>query len=151
MVVVRKDAHLTPSGVNKKDFAMSNLQSHNINSLGAPMAQTRLAANDVAAKLQAAEAAIDAAIAAVASLTAAMPMAAQQANVGMHVGHEALMHAMESCQSLVKSRTNIIRTHKALRVAQADVGLDHVAFLPLCPPHQASLTPAFGPLSAVSA
>jgi hypothetical protein len=80
-----------------------------------------------------------------------MPMAAQQANVGMHVGHEALMHAMESCQSLVKSRTNIIRTHKALRVAQSDVGLEHVAFLPLCPPDRASLTPAFGPLSAVAA
>jgi hypothetical protein len=116
---------------------MSNLQSNNIQALGAPMAQTRLAANDVAAKLLAAEAAIDAAIAAVASLTAAMPVAAQQANVGMHVGHEALMHAMESCQSLVKSRTNIIRTHKALRIAQSDVGLEHVAFNPLCPPDRA--------------
>ena len=111
-----------------------------VQTLGAPMAQTRLAANDVAAKLLAAEAAIDAAIAAVASLTAAIPTAALQANVGMHVGHEALMHAMESCQSLVKSRTNIIRSHKALRVAQSEVGLDHVAFNPLCPPDL-----AFGP------
>lgn len=108
-----------------------------VQTLGAPLAQTRLAANDVAAKLLAAEAAIDAAIAAVASLTAAMPVAAQQANAGMHIGHEALMHAMESCQSLVKSRTNIIRTHKALRVAQADVGLDQIAFMPLCPPAEA--------------
>lgn len=130
---------------------MFNVQSHNVQTLGAPMAQTRLAANDVAAKLQAAEAAIDAALAAVASLTAAIPTAAQQANVGMHVGHEALMHAMESCQALVKSRTNIIRSHKALRVAQADVGLDHVAFLPLCPPDQASLNPELGPLSVVAA
>lgn len=124
---------------------------NNVQTLGAPMAQTRLAANDVAAKLQAAEAAIDAALAAVASLTAAIPTAAQQANVGMHVGHEALMHAMESCQALVKSRTNIIRSHKALRIAQADVGLDHVAFLPLCPPDQASLDPQFAPLSVVAA
>lgn len=103
--------------------------------LGAPLAQTRIAANDVAAKLLAAEAAIDAAIAAVANLTAAMPVAAQQANVGSHVGHEALMHVMESCQSLVKSRTNIIRTHKALRAAQTDVGLGEVAFMDTnCPP-----------------
>lgn len=109
---------------------------HNVQTLGAPMAQTRLAANEVAAKLMAAEAAIDAAIAAVASLTAAIPTAAAQANVGTHVGHEALMHAMESCQSLVKSRTNIIRSHKALRVAQSEVGLDHVAFMPLCPPEE---------------
>lgn len=123
---------------------------NNVQTLGAPMAQTRLAANDVTAKLMAAEAAIDAAIAAVASLTAAIPVAAQQANVGMHVGHEALMHAMESCQSLVKSRTNIIRSHKALRVAQSEVGLDHVAFNPLCPPDS-----VFGPegrqLSVVAA
>jgi hypothetical protein len=106
-----------------------------VQALGAPLAQTRIAANDVAAKLLAAEAAIDAAIAAVASLTAAMPMAAQQANAGAHVGHEALMHVMESCQSLVKSRTNIIRTHKALRVAQSDVGLGEVAFMDThCPP-----------------
>ena len=115
----------------------ATVQTATIKTLGAPMAQTRIAANDVAAKLLAAEAAIDAAIAAVASLTAAMPLAAQQANVGMHVGHEALMHAAESCQSLIKSRTNIIRTHKALRVAQSDVGLDHVAFNPMCPPAEA--------------
>jgi hypothetical protein len=136
MVVVRKDTHPAPAGVNEKDYVMRDVQTQNVQTLGAPMAETRLAANEVAAKLMAAEAAIDAAIAAVASLTAAMPAAAQQANVGMHVGHEALMHAMESCQALVKSRTNIIRTHKALRVAQADVGLDHVAFNPLCPPEE---------------
>jgi hypothetical protein len=139
------------SNLQSLNTPSNNFQPNNIQSQGALTAQTRLAANDLAAKLLAAEAAIDAAIAAVASLTAAMPVAAQQANIGMHVGHEALMHAMESCQSLVKSRTNIIRTHKALRIAQSDVGLDHVAFLPLCPPDQASLTPAFGPLSAVAA
>ena len=105
-----------------------------VQTLGAPLAQTRIAANDVASKLLAAEAAIDAAIAAVASLTAAMPLAAQAANVGSHIGHEALMHAVESCQALVKSRTNIIRTHKALRSAQSDVGLGAVAFNGNCPP-----------------
>ena len=90
-------------------------------------ATRRIAANTVADKLLAAEAAIDAAIAAVASLTAAMPQAAIDGNVGIHVGHEALMHAMESCQSLVKARTNMIRTHKALVTAQADIGLAEVA------------------------
>ena len=90
-------------------------------------ATRRIAANSVADKLLAAEAAIDAAIAAVASLTAAMPQAAIDGNVGIHIGHEALMHAMESCQSLVKARTNMIRTHKALVTAQADIGLAEVA------------------------
>lgn len=93
-----------------------------------PVAGTRLAANEIAAKLISAEAAIDAAVAAVAALTAALPLASQQAKVGMHVGHEALMHAMESCSALVKARTNIIRSHKALAVAQHEVGLGAVMF-----------------------
>lgn len=100
-----------------------------------PVSHTRLVANELAAKLAAAEAAIDAAVAAVAGLTAAMPIASQQSNVGMHVGHEALMHAMESCTALVKARTNIIRSHKALAVAQHEVGLGEVAFADTnCPP-----------------
>ena len=111
----------------------------NVQTLGAPMAQTRIAANEVAAKLLAAEMAIDAAIAAVASLTAAIPSAAQQANVGMHVGHEALMAASESCSQLVKSRTNMIRTHKALRVVAEDFGFTEVGFMSDCPKENASL------------
>jgi hypothetical protein len=91
------------------------------------LATRRIAANAVSDKLMAAEAAIDAALAAVASLTAAMPQASIDAGLGMHVGHEALMHAMESAQLLVKSRTNMIRTHKALLTAQADMGLAEVA------------------------
>ena len=97
------------------------------------MGHTRMAANDIAAKLAAAEAAIDAAIAAVAALTASIPAGAAQANVGIHIGHEALMAASESCSQLVKSRTNMIRTHKALRVVQEDMGLGEVAFMGDCP------------------
>jgi hypothetical protein len=91
------------------------------------LATRRIAANTVNDKLVAAEAAIDAALAAVASLTAAMPQAAIDAGLGMHIGHEAIMHAMESAQLLVKSRTNMIRTHKALLTAQHDMGLGEVA------------------------
>lgn len=119
-----------------------------VQTMTAPMAQTRIAANEIASKLAAAEAAIDAAIAAVASLTAQMPLAAQQANVGPHVGHEALMHVMESCQQLVKSRTNIIRTHKALTVAQHDVGLGAVNFLGDCPEDRRSIFRERGELAA---
>lgn len=107
----------------------------NVASLSAAAGQTRIAANGVAEKLFAAEAAIDAAIAAVASLAAQVPLATLEANVGPHVMQEALMHAMESCQLLVKSRTNIIRTHSALRTAQGSVGLETVAFNDMnCPP-----------------
>jgi hypothetical protein len=116
--------------------------------MNAPMAQTRIAANEIAEKLAAAEAAIDAAIAAVATLTAAMPIAAQQAQVGTHVGHEALMHVMESCQQLVKSRTNIIRTHKALSAARHDVGLSTVNFNGNCPEGKTGLFDERGELAA---
>jgi hypothetical protein len=107
------------------------------------MATRRIAANAVSDKLMAAEAAIDAALAAVASLTAAMPQASIDAGLGMHIGHEALMHAMESAQLLVKSRTNMIRTHKALVTAQADMGLAEVAIgdMTKCP-DSAELKPA---------
>ena len=114
------------------------------------MAQTRLAANEIADRLAAAEAAIDAALAAVASLTAAIPVGAAQANVGMHVCHTALMHASESCGQLVKSRTNIIRTHKALRAIQGQVGLGEVNFNDMnCPDSKASVTaPAITAIAA---
>jgi hypothetical protein len=115
-------------------------------------ANRRIAANTVSDKLFAAEAAIDAALAAVASLTAAMPQAALDANLGMHIGHEAIMHAMESAQLLVKSRTNMIRTHKALVTAQHDMGLAEVAIgdMSKCP-DSAELKPAEAPVRHLAA
>lgn len=115
------------------------------------IATTRIEANGVAAKLLAAEAAIDAALAAVAGLTASVPAATQAANVGLHVGQEALMHAMESCQQLVKARTNIIRTHKALRDASGEIGLGAVMFNGNCPPDMASATAPTRHLAVVAA
>lgn len=115
------------------------------------LAERRIAANGVADKLIAAEAAIDAALAAVAGLTAAVPTATLASNVGIHVGHEALMHAMESAQQLVKARTNIIRTHKALRAAQDEVGLGTVMFNGNCPPDMASLPEPARHLAVVAA
>ncbi len=116
------------------------------------LATRRIAANAVSDKLMAAEAAIDAALAAVASLNAAMPQAAIDAGIAMHIGHEAIMHAMESAQLLVKSRTNMIRTHKALLTAQADMGLAEVAFgdLSKCS-DTAELKPAEAPARRLAA
>lgn len=116
------------------------------------IATRRIAANAVSDKLMAAEAAIDAALAAVAGLTAAMPQASIDAGLGMHIGHEALMHAMESAQLLVKSRTNMIRTHKALLTAQHDMGLGEVAFgdMSKCP-DVAELKPTETPVRHLAA
>ena len=112
--------------------------------------ETRIAANGIATKLFEAESAIDAALAAVAALTANIPLANQQAKAGFHVGHEALMHAMESCQQLVKARSNMLRTHKALAVAQNEVGLGAVAFNGNCP-ESAELSTPVRHLTAVAA
>lgn len=136
-MVVRKDDTQSRFSAKRKDFAM--------------IQTTRIAANSVAEKLFAAEAAIDAAIAAVATLTASMPSAIQDANLGFHVGQEAIMHSMESCAQLVKSRTNMVRTHSALLTAQHSVGLGAVAFNDMnCPP-SAELATQQRHLSAVAA
>lgn len=90
--------------------------------------ERRLAANKIAEQLFAAEAAIDAAVAAVAQLTAVMPMARQEANLSACVGQDALMGAMETCQQLISARSRIIATHAALREAQIKVGLGQVMF-----------------------
>jgi hypothetical protein len=90
--------------------------------------ERRLAAETVAQQLFAAEAAIDAAIAAVAELTARMPQARIDANLSPMIGHDAFMHATRTCASLVEARAGICSTHEALAVAQKQIGLGAVAF-----------------------
>jgi hypothetical protein len=108
--------------------------------------ERRLAANKIAEQLFAAEAAIDAAVAAVAQLTAVMPMARQEANVPASVGQDALLGAMATCQQLVEARARIIATHAALREAQVKVGLGAVNFNGNCPPSHAELQEAEAPV-----
>ena len=90
--------------------------------------ERRLAANAVAEKLFAAEAAIDAAVAAVATLTAVMPQARQDAKLAACVGQEALTQAMQTCMQLVQARASIVATHEALFDTQHKIGLGAVQF-----------------------
>ncbi len=108
--------------------------------------ERRIAANKIAEQLFAAEAAIDAAVAAVAQLTAVMPMARQEANLAACIGQDALMGAMQTCQQLVEARGRIIATHAALREAQTKVGLDAVNFNGRCPREEGSLTETVAPV-----
>ncbi|KAB7648903.1 hypothetical protein [Polymorphobacter fuscus] len=103
------------------------ISQSNVAAFGNTQAPIRIAAHQLTEQLIAAEAAIDAAVAAVAALAAGMPLATQQANVGTHVLQESLMHAMETCQTLVKSRTQILRTHRAMSGALHNVGLTPMA------------------------
>ncbi|WP_310497676.1 hypothetical protein [Sandarakinorhabdus sp.] len=105
--------------------------------------ERRLAANSVAEKLFAAEAAIDAAVAAVAQLTAVMPMARQDAHLAACIGQDALMSAMKTCMQLGEARAQIINTHQALRETQINIGLGAVAFNDMnCPPSAIAETDA---------
>ncbi len=108
--------------------------------------ERRLAANKIAEQLFAAEAAIDAAVAAVAQLTAVMPLARQEAHLAACIGQDALMGAMQTCQQLVEARGRIIATHAALRDAQHKVGLGQVMFNDFhCPPPSAELEDVSAP------
>lgn len=99
----------------------------NITAFGNTQAPVRKAAHQLTEQLIAAEAAIDAAVAAVAALAAGMPVATQESGVGTHVLQASLMHAMETCQTLVKSRTQILRTHRSMSEALHNVGLTPMA------------------------
>jgi hypothetical protein len=111
--------------------------------------ERRLAANQVAEKLFAAELAIDAAIAAVANLTAMMPAARQEARLAACVGQEALSKAMETCMQLVGARASIVATHEALHDTQHQIGLGAVSFLD--PWDKPKLTPQARHLATVAA
>lgn len=90
--------------------------------------ERRAAAQQVADQLFAAEAAIDAAIAATATLAALMPTLRQQAGAAACIGQDALLHAVATITMLSDARSEIVATHKALRVTQRDIGLDAVSF-----------------------
>ncbi len=90
--------------------------------------ERRLAANQVAEKLFAAEAAIDAALAAVAELTATMPAARTQAGLSMYFGQEALVGSSETAMTLTKARGEMLKVHTALVTDQKNAGLEAVNF-----------------------
>ena len=90
--------------------------------------ERREIAQSVADQLFAAEAAIDAAIAATATLTGMMPSVRGSAGLSALIGQDALMEASQTCAALVQARGSIVATHKALSVAQKQMGLGAVAF-----------------------
>lgn len=90
--------------------------------------ERRALAQTVADQLFAAEAAIDAAIAATATLTGLMPAIRADAGISALIGQDALLQAAQTCAELVQARGSIVATHKALTVAQGEMGLGAVMF-----------------------
>ena len=85
-------------------------------------------ARDVAAKLLAAEAAIDEAFARVAQLNMALPEARRMANLSAVVGQEAFSRAASSMQHLAAARQDMVEAHNGLFETQTNIGLRAMNF-----------------------
>jgi hypothetical protein len=83
----------------------------------------RHAAEQVAASLMAAEAAIDAALASTAKLAGQMPSVRADAGLSALIGQGAIEQAIEAMAALSQARRNICATHKELSIAQGQIGL----------------------------
>lgn len=90
--------------------------------------QRRMIADQVAASLFEAEAAIDAALAKTAQLAGMMPALRQDAGISALIGQDAVERASEAFAALALARRAIVETHKELSVAQKQMGLGAVMF-----------------------
>ncbi len=85
------------------------------------------AVRSVAAKLHAAEEAIDLAIIKMCELNSELPTARLNANISATVGQLALDQITEALRSLTLSRKQTVEAHAALAQTQRDMGLGAMA------------------------
>lgn len=85
--------------------------------------QRRVAADQVAAGLFEAEAAIDAALNKAAALAATMPVARTDAGLSALFGQDAVERISETINALTQARRGIIETHKELAEVKVQIGL----------------------------
>ena len=89
--------------------------------------QRKIIGHRVADQLFAAEAAIDGALAAVATLTAMLPNARIQARLSAVVGQGVFDCSSQTIAALTEARRGIVATHNQLSGVQHSVGLGAVA------------------------
>lgn len=90
--------------------------------------QRRMIADQVAASLFEAEAAIDAALAKTAGLAGVMPGLRADAGLSALIGQDAVERASEALTLLAKARRAICETHKELDMAKTQIGLGAVMY-----------------------
>ncbi|MBL8553142.1 MAG: hypothetical protein JNL41_02600 [Phenylobacterium sp.] len=88
--------------------------------------ERRMAAQEVAAALFDAEAAIDAALSKTAALTGAMPALRKVAGASALIGQDAVERASQAIMALAEARRAIVETHRELSVVQGQIGLGAV-------------------------
>lgn len=84
----------------------------------------------LAARLYAAESAVDSALAEVASLTAALPRARSDAYLSAVAGQKVFDSAAASVAALAEARSHLVQTHCALAALARKLGLDALAIGP---------------------
>lgn len=87
------------------------------------LTERRKAANEVAAKLFEAEAAIDHAIIAIGALASAMPQAQAAAKLSTVVGSDAFTHLGATVAALFEGRSHAVALHHALDEVKTGIGL----------------------------
>jgi|TARA_R100000501_G_scaffold10060_2_gene19905 hypothetical protein len=85
--------------------------------------QRMAAAQKVADRLFSAEAALDSALAEVAQLTAAVPIARAEAGLSAMFGQDALQAAQAAVTALVDARGKLLETHRQLDNTKDQMGL----------------------------
>lgn len=85
-------------------------------------------ANGVAARLFAAENAIDLAATRLAELTAAMPQARIEGRMSALIGQDAFAASADALALLARVRERIVDAHRGLKGASEDIGLGEVGF-----------------------
>lgn len=104
----------------------------------------------LSARLHAAEAAIDAALAETAQLAAMLPAARSQAYLSAVTGQKAFDGTAASIGALAQARSHLVDTHNTLAALARKMGLDTVAVGPLDKPEDAvpiggGVTQSFAP------
>ncbi len=87
----------------------------------------KILGHQVAGQLFAAEAAIDAALSAVATLTAMLPTARIEARLSAVVGQGVFDRSSQTIAALTEARRGIVETHRELSGVQHSIGLGAVA------------------------
>ncbi len=88
--------------------------------------QRRMVAEQIAAALFEAEAAIDTALSKTAMLAGVMPQLRREAGASALIGQDAVERASQAIMALAEARRAIVETHKELSIAQAQIGLGAV-------------------------
>lgn len=85
-------------------------------------------ASGLAARLYAAEEAIDSAVQATADLASFLPLASRSIRASAFLGQDAMEQTAASIATLCEARRHLVTTHAALMKAQARIGLQEQNF-----------------------